>query len=883
MMNSAAIRQAFLDYFKHHQHEEVPSSSLIPENDPTLLFVNAGMVPFKNTFLGLESRPYSRAVSVQRCVRAGGKHNDLDQVGYTARHHTLFEMLGNFSFGDYFKREAIHYAWDFLTNILKLPKERLWVTVYEKDDEAALIWQKEMGVSPARFSRCGDDDNFWSMGDTGPCGPCTEIFYDHGPEVAGGPPGSPDAEGDRYVEIWNLVFMQYNRDADGVLHALEKPSIDTGMGLERLAAVMQHVQSNYDTDTFKHLKTAIQKLSQDKALIPLEHTSLNVIADHIRAVAFLMIDGVVPSNEGRGYVLRRIIRRAVRHGHRLNLKMPFLASLMDALVEQMGTAYPVLAKQAEMIKKILLQEEEQFAKTLEHGLSLLRDAIPDVVNKMLSGEVAFKLYDTYGFPLDLTQDILREQGIQVDQAGFEACMKRQRELSQSASSFRVDYNEMAPFTEVSTFEGYTQNKLESTVIALRVDGQAVEHITPGIRASVVLAATSFYAESGGQAGDQGELRALSGDTLFRVENTQRVGQAILHEGELVQGELKLQDDVIAEINHTRREAIRLNHTATHLLHAALKQILDNSVSQKGSLVDAERARFDFAYDTALTPAQLAQVEARVNAEIRMNASVDTNVMSMDDAIKDGAVALFGEKYGDDVRVLTMGDFSKELCGGTHAKRTGDLGLFKITAEYGVARGVRRVDFVTGEYALAWINQRLDGLENIAHVLKTTPHEALQKVTQALDEAKQQARELNDFKQRAAADSGRALLDEIKQIQGVAVLVKRLDGVNQADLRSMLDQLKSSQPEAVLVLIGVLQDKMHVIASVSKPLLEKGVLKAGTFVKALCGRGGGRDDMAQGGGAVPDDLDARMTQVLSLIEASMPGPEDAPEVSLNCSS
>lgn len=863
-MNSAAIRQAFLDYFKKHQHEEVSSSSLIPGDDPTLLFVNAGMVPFKNTFLGLESRPYSRAVSVQRCVRAGGKHNDLDQVGYTARHHTFFEMLGNFSFGDYFKREAIHYAWDFLTNILKLPEERLWVTVYEKDDEAAAIWQKEMGVSTARFSRCGDEDNFWSMGDTGPCGPSTEIFYDHGPEVAGGPPGSPDAEGDRYVEIWNLVFMQYNRDADGVLHALAKPSIDTGMGLERLAAVMQHVHSNYDTDTFKHLKTAIQKLSQNTTPMPLEHTSLNVIADHIRAMTFLMLDGIVPSNEGRGYVLRRIIRRAVRHGHRLELPTPFLTNLVDALVDEMGGAYPALAKQASMIKKVLLQEEAQFARTLEHGLSLLQEAIPNIKHKTLSGEVAFKLYDTYGFPLDLTQDILREQGIQVDQPGFEACMKRQRELSQSASSFRVDYNEMTPFTEVSKFEGYTKNNLESTVLALRVDGQPVEQINSGTCASVVLAATPFYAESGGQVGDQGELRALSGNVLFRVDNTQRVGQAILHEGELVQGELKLKDAVIAEINHTRREEIRLNHTATHLLHAALKQILGDSVSQKGSLVDAERARFDFAYDTALTPVQLAEIEARVNAEIRNNAEVDTKVMSMDDAIKDGAVALFGEKYGDDVRVLTMGGFSKELCGGTHARRTGDIGVFKITSEYGVARGVRRVDFVTGEHALAWTNQHLRHLESVAQLLKTTPMEAAQKLAQALDEAKQQTRELNALKQRAAADSGRALLDEFKQVQGVAVLVKRLDGVHPAELRGMLDQLKSNQAEAVLVLISVLQDKMHVVASVSKPLLARGLPKAGTFVKALCGRGGGRDDMAQGGGAVPDDLDARMTQVLSLI-------------------
>lgn len=865
-MNSAAIRQAFLDYFKHHQHEEVASASLIPDNDPTLLFVNAGMVPFKNVFLGLESRPYSRAVSVQRCVRAGGKHNDLDQVGYTARHHTFFEMLGNFSFGDYFKREAIHYAWDFLTNILKLPEERLWITVYEKDDEAAAIWHKEIGVSPARFSRCGEEDNFWSMGDTGPCGPCTEIFYDHGPEVVGGPPGSPDADGDRYVEIWNLVFMQYNRDADGVLHALEKPSIDTGMGLERLAAVMQHVQSNYDTDTFKFLKQAIQGLSQHPASIPLVHTSLNVIADHIRAMAFLMIDGVTPSNEGRGYVLRRIIRRAVRHGHRLELPTPFLTLLVDALVDQMGAAYPVLAEQASMIKKILLQEEVQFAKTLDHGLKLLQEALPNIANKTLSGEVAFKLYDTYGFPLDLTQDILREQGIQVDLPGFEVCMKRQRELSQSASSFRVDYNEMVPLTDVSVFEGYTQNTCESRVLALRAEGHVVERITAGTRASVVLAATPFYAESGGQVGDQGELRGLlSSDVLFRVENTQRVGQAIVHEGELVQGELKLQEIVRAEINHARREAIRLNHTATHLLHAALKQILGESVSQKGSLVDAERARFDFAYDAALTPAQLAEVEARVNTEIRKNADVDTRVMSMDDAMKDGAVALFGEKYGDDVRVLTMGEFSKELCGGTHARRTGDLGLFKITAEYGIARGVRRVDFMTGSYALDWTNQQLAYLSTMASLLKATPDEAPQKLQQALDASKQQTRELNHLKQQAAADSGRALLAEFKQIQGVDVLIKRLDGVDPADLRSMLEQLKSSQGHVVLVLIGVLQDKMHVIASVSKPLLEQGLPKAGVFVKALCGQGGGRDDLAQGGGVVPDDLDARIQQVFGMIE------------------
>lgn len=863
--SSAAIRQAFLDYFKNKQHEAVASSALIPENDPTLLFVNAGMVPFKETFLGLEQRPYTRAVSVQRCVRAGGKHNDLDQVGYTARHHTLFEMLGNFSFGDYFKREAIQFAWDFLTQILKLPEEKLWVTVYEKDDEAASIWLDEMGVSAKRFTRCGDEDNFWSMGDTGPCGPCTEIFYDHGPSVAGGPPGTPEAEGDRYVEVWNLVFMQHNRDAAGVLHPLDKPSIDTGMGLERIAAIMQGVHSNYDTDIFIALKKAIQQLSDTSAKIALNHTSLNVIADHIRATAFLIMDGIMPGNEGRGYVLRRIIRRAVRHGHHLKLPMPFLANLVDTLVAQMGEAYPALNTKSDLIKKTLLREEEQFAKTLDHGLGLLKNAVSELKTKRLPGDIAFKLYDTYGFPLDLTEDILREQGIQVDVAAFDACMKKQRSLSQSAQNFRVDYTAMQPFTEQSVFEGYTKNSLESTVLALRVDGAPVDElIAPGTRGSVVLDVTPFYAESGGQVGDTGELSMSSGDMVFRVDNTQRVGDAIIHEGELLSGCLQLKNKVLAEINASARDDTRLNHTATHLLHAALKQILGDTVEQKGSLVDVTRARFDFAWDKAVTPDELIHIEDRVNTAIRTNYLVETHETSMDEAVRAGAVALFGEKYGDTVRVLNMGEFSKELCGGTHARQTGDIGLFKITAEYGVARGVRRLEFVTGQHALNWTREQLGYLGQIAAQLKASVTEAPDKLTQILEESKQQARKLTEMKQRLAADDSEALLSEFKQIGDVRVLLKRLDGVEPKALREMLDALKSRVDTAVIVLIGVVDTKMHVVASVSKALLATGTPKAGAFVQALCGRGGGRDDMAQGGGALPDDLVFKMEQAIELV-------------------
>ncbi|MDX2345950.1 MAG: alanine--tRNA ligase, partial [Legionella sp.] len=805
-----------------------------------------------------------RAVSVQRCVRAGGKHNDLDQVGYTARHHTLFEMLGNFSFGDYFKREAIQYAWEFLTQILKLPEDKLWITVYEKDDEAASIWLNDMGVSSERFSRCGDEDNFWSMGDTGPCGPCTEIFYDHGPSVAGGPPGSPDAEGDRYVEIWNLVFMQYNRDAAGVLHPLDKPSIDTGMGLERVAAIMQGVHSNYDTDIFTALKQAIQTLNAASAKIALNHTSLNVIADHIRATSFLIMDGILPSNEGRGYVLRRIIRRAVRHGHHLQLPMPFLTHLVDALVDLMGGAYPALKTKSDLIKATLLREEEQFAKTLDHGLGLLKNAVAGLNTKILPGDIAFKLYDTYGFPLDLTEDVLREQGIQVDAKAFDACMKKQRTLSQASQAFRVDYTAMQPFTDQSVFEGYTQNSLESTVLALRVDGAVVDALKTGMRASVVLDKTPFYAESGGQVGDTGELRAPSNHAVFRVDSTQRVGDAIVHEGELLSGSLKLKDLVLAEINQVARDNTRLNHTATHLLHAALKQLLGPEVEQKGSLVDVTRARFDFAWDKAVTKAELIAIEDRVNTAIRENSQVETHEMSMDDAVRDGAVALFGEKYGSIVRVLSMGDFSKELCGGTHAAHTGDIGLFKVTAEYGVARGVRRLEFVTGQHALHWMREQLGCLDKVASQLKTSPKEAPDKLTQLLEETKQQTRVLADMQQQLAADSSKALLAEFQQVGDVNILLKRLDNVDPKALREMLDALKSRVDKAVIVLIGVIDTKMHVVASVNKALLATGTPKAGDFVKALCGRGGGRDDMAQGGGVLPDNLSLKMQETLQLL-------------------
>lgn len=857
-MKSSDLRQAFFDYFAARGHQVVESSSLVPANDPTLLFTNAGMVQFKDTFLGLEPRPYTRAVSSQRCVRAGGKHNDLENVGYTARHHTFFEMLGNFSFGDYFKREAIAYAWEFLTTVLKLPPERLWVTVYKDDDEAADIWLKELGVSAERFSRCGEKDNFWSMGDTGPCGPCTEIFYDHGASIAGGPPGSPDEDGDRYIEIWNLVFMQFNRDKEGHLHPLPKPSVDTGMGLERIAAVVQGVHTNYDIDIFQHLIRAICKLAPG---INPEHASLKVIADHIRACSFLIADGVMPSNEGRGYVLRRIIRRAVRHGNKLGLPTPFFCNLVEPLIAVMGDAYPELISNKEQIERVLAQEENQFARTLEQGLRLLQEQIQTLDGKEITGEVAFKLYDTYGFPLDLTADIAREQGLTIDMQGFNQSMQHQRELSQSASQFTTDYSVSAQLSESSRFHGYKEDSLHSKITALLSDSKKVNKLTKGAKGAVVLENTPFYAESGGQVGDHGKL--IDGQAVFRVDDTQRVGQAIVHYGELLEGVFVVNQQVKATVDSARRDAIRLNHTATHLLHAALKNIVGSHVQQKGSLVDAERARFDFSHFEALSKAQLHQLEVLVNDRIRANDEVVTEIMSIDEAKKSGAVALFGEKYSESVRVLSLGDFSKELCGGTHASRTGDIGLFKITAEYGVASGVRRIELVTGSYALQWVNQHLDDLDEVAAMLKTTTAKVSDKLSQFLHANKQQEKELARLSAKLAAKSGADLLGDVKKIGKVNLLVKQLDNMDGQALRTTLDQLKSSLESAVIVLIAVEQDKMNVVAGVSKTLLGQ-VPTAAMLVKHLCGKGGGREDMAQGGGRVPDDLDEKISQIQAMI-------------------
>ncbi|HAT1849710.1 TPA: alanine--tRNA ligase [Legionella pneumophila] len=858
-MKSSEIRQAFLNYFVQRGHQLVASSSLIPSNDPTLLFTNAGMVQFKDLFLGLETRPYQRAVTAQRCVRAGGKHNDLENVGYTARHHTFFEMLGNFSFGDYFKREAIQYAWEFLTEVLHIPAERLWVTVYKEDLEAEDIWLKEMKVSPERFSRCGEKDNFWSMGDTGPCGPCTEIFYDHGPEVAGGPPGSPDEDGDRYIEIWNLVFMQFNRDREGCLHPLPKPSVDTGMGLERLAAVIQGVHSNYEIDSFQYLIKAIAQLGQD---IDLNHTSLKVIADHIRSCSFLIVDGVLPSNEGRGYVLRRIIRRAVRHGNKLGLPSPFFFKLVQPLIDVMGDAYPELINSKAHIERILQQEENQFTRTLEQGLRLLQDHIKNLKGQELSGEVAFKLYDTYGFPIDLTADIIREQGLHIDMEAFNQLMQQQREQSQAASQFATDYHAVSQLDHQSEFHGYEKESMEAKIIGLLQEGNEVKSLNKGAKGAVILDHTPFYAESGGQVGDKGLL--IGKEFSFQVDDTQKVGQAVVHYGEVIKGELTLDLSIHAQVDHIRRDAIRLNHTATHLLHAALKQIVGQHVQQRGSLVDAERARFDFSHFEPLTPQQIQQIEEVVNAQIRANNEVITQVMDIESAKQSGAVALFGEKYSDAVRVLSMGDFSKELCGGTHARRTGDIGLFKIVAEYGIASGIRRIEMVTGRYALAWVNEQLGFMNNLAATLKTTPNSLQEKVSQLLLDNKNQEKMIAKLLSEKAQKSGADILGEIEEIKGINLLIKQLEGMDSQTMRHTMDQLKSRIDSAVIILFTIEQNKMNVIAGVSKNIIGK-TPSAAQLVRHLCGKGGGRDDMAQGGGDVPEDLNSKIKEIKEMIE------------------
>ncbi|MGT2986975.1 alanine--tRNA ligase [Legionella pneumophila] len=858
-MKSSEIRQAFLNYFVQRGHQLVASSSLIPSNDPTLLFTNAGMVQFKDLFLGLETRPYQRAVTAQRCVRAGGKHNDLENVGYTARHHTFFEMLGNFSFGDYFKREAIQYAWEFLTEVLHIPTERLWVTVYKEDSEAEDIWLKEMKVSPERFSRCGEKDNFWSMGDTGPCGPCTEIFYDHGPEVAGGPPGSPDEDGDRYIEIWNLVFMQFNRDREGHLHPLPKPSVDTGMGLERLAAVIQGVHSNYEIDSFQYLIKAIAQLGQD---IDLNHTSLKVIADHIRSCSFLIVDGVLPSNEGRGYVLRRIIRRAVRHGNKLGLPSPFFSKLVQPLIDVMGDAYPELINSKAHIERILQQEENQFTRTLEQGLRLLQDHIKNLQGQELSGEVAFKLYDTYGFPIDLTADIIREQGLHIDMEAFNQLMQQQREQSQAASQFTTDYHAVSQLDHQSEFHGYEKESMEAKIIGLLQEGNEVKSINKGAKGAVILDHTPFYAESGGQVGDKGLL--IGKEFTFQVDDTQKVGQAVVHYGKVIKGELTLDLLIHAQVDNIRRDAIRLNHTATHLLHAALKKIVGQHVQQRGSLVDAERARFDFSHFEALTPQQIQQIEEVVNAQIRANNEVITQVMDIESAKQSGAVALFGEKYSDAVRVLSMGDFSKELCGGTHARRTGDIGLFKIVAEYGIASGIRRIEMVTGRYALAWVNEQLGFMNNLAATLKTTPNSLQEKVSQLLLDNKNQEKMIAKLLSEKAQKSGADILGEIEEIKGINLLIKQLEGMDSQTMRHTMDQLKSRIDSAVIILFTIEQNKMNVIAGVSKNIIGKAP-SAAQLVRHLCGKGGGRDDMAQGGGGVPEDLNSKIKEIKEMIE------------------
>ncbi|CZG47049.1 TPA: alanine--tRNA ligase [Legionella pneumophila subsp. pneumophila] len=858
-MKSSEIRQAFLNYFVQRGHQIVASSSLVPSNDPTLLFTNAGMVQFKDLFLGLETRSYQRAATAQRCVRAGGKHNDLENVGYTARHHTFFEMLGNFSFGDYFKREAIQYAWEFLTEVLHIPAERLWVTVYKEDLEAEDIWLKEMKVSPERFSRCGEKDNFWSMGDTGPCGPCTEIFYDHGPEVAGGPPGSPDEDGDRYIEIWNLVFMQFNRDREGHLHPLPKPSVDTGMGLERLAAVIQGVHSNYEIDSFQYLIKAIAQLGQD---IDLKHTSLKVIADHIRSCSFLIVDGVLPSNEGRGYVLRRIIRRAVRHGNKLGLPNPFFSKLVQPLIDVMGDAYPELINSKAHIERILQQEENQFIRTLEQGLRLLQDHIKNLKGQELSGEVAFKLYDTYGFPIDLTADIIREQGLHIDMEAFNQLMQQQRVQSQAASQFTTDYHAVSQLDHRSEFHGYEKESMEAKIIGLLQEGNEVKSINKGAKGAVILDHTPFYAESGGQVGDKGLL--IGKNCSFQVDDTQKVGQAVVHYGEVIKGELTLDLSIHAQVDHIRRDAIRLNHTATHLLHAALKKIVGQHVQQRGSLVDAERARFDFSHFEALNPQQIQEIEEVVNAQIRANNEVITQVMDIESAKQSGAVALFGEKYSDAVRVLSMGDFSKELCGGTHARRTGDIGLFKIVAEYGIASGIRRIEMVTGRYALAWVNEQLGFMNNLAATLKTTPNSLQEKVSQLLLDNKNQEKMIAKLLSEKAQKSGADILGEIEEIKGINLLIKQLEGMDSQTMRHTMDQLKSRIDSAVIILFTIEQNKMNVIAGVSKNIIGKAP-SAAQLVRHLCGKGGGRDDMAQGGGDVPEDLNSKIKEIKEMIQ------------------
>ena len=872
--STAEIRQAFLDFFHSKGHQVVASSSLVPHNDPTLLFTNAGMNQFKDVFLGLDKRNYSRATTSQRCVRAGGKHNDLENVGYTARHHTFFEMLGNFSFGDYFKHDAIQFAWELLTSEkwFALPKERLWVTVYESDDEAYEIWEKEVGIPRERIIRIGDNkgapyasDNFWQMGDTGPCGPCTEIFYDHGDHIWGGPPGSPEEDGDRYIEIWNIVFMQFNRQADGTMEPLPKPSVDTGMGLERIAAVLQHVNSNYDIDLFRTLIQAVAKVT---GATDLSNKSLRVIADHIRSCAFLIADGVMPSNENRGYVLRRIIRRAVRHGNMLGAKETFFYKLVGPLIDVMGSAGEDLKRQQAQVEQVLKTEEEQFARTLERGLALLDEELAKLSGDTLDGETAFRLYDTYGFPVDLTADVCRERNIKVDEAGFEAAMEEQRRRAREASGFGADYNAMIRVDSASEFKGYDHLELNGKVTALFVDGKAVDAVNAGQEAVVVLDQTPFYAESGGQVGDKGELKGAN--FSFAVEDTQKYGQAIGHIGKLAAGSLKVGDAVQADVDEARRARIRLNHSATHLMHAALRQVLGTHVSQKGSLVNDKVLRFDFSHNEAMKPEEIRAVEDLVNAQIRRNLPIETNIMDLEAAKAKGAMALFGEKYDERVRVLSMGDFSTELCGGTHASRTGDIGLFRIISESGTAAGVRRIEAVTGEGAITTVHADSDRLSEVAHLLKGDSNNLADKVRSVLERTRQLEKELQQLKEQAAAQESANLSSKAIDVNGVKLLVSELSGVEPKMLRTMVDDLKNQLGSTIIVLATVVEGKVSLIAGVSKDVTDR--VKAGELIGMVAqqvgGKGGGRPDMAQAGGTDAAALPAALASVKGWVSAKL---------------
>ncbi|WFP51990.1 alanine--tRNA ligase [Methylomonas sp. EFPC3] len=865
-MTSAEIRAAFLEFFRQRGHAVRPSSSLVPGNDPTLLFTNAGMVQFKDVFLGREKVDFNRAATSQRCVRAGGKHNDLENVGYTARHHTFFEMLGNFSFGDYFKRDAINFAWDFLTKEMGIPPSKLWVTVFDEDSEAEAIWLEEVKIDPTRFSRIGAKDNFWSMGDVGPCGPCTEIFYDHGEHVAGGPPGSPDDDGDRYIEIWNLVFMQYERDKDGNLTPLPAPSVDTGMGLERIAAVMQGVHSNYEIDIFQNLVKTAAALAGTSDL---SNSSLRVIADHIRSCAFLVADGVLPSNEGRGYVLRRIVRRAIRHGYRLGIQDTFFYKLVAPLAAEMGEAYPELVKAQEQVERVLKKEEERFAETLGQGMKILENCVAKLDGHVIPGDVVFLLYDTYGFPVDLTADFAREHNLSVDHAGFEVEMSAQRDRARAGGQFAADYDQDIRHDSVTEFTGYSHLHGSVQVIGLFKKGQPVESLEAGDEGVVILDQTPFYAESGGQVGDSGLIECTGG--TFEVTDTQKQGgQLFLHKGKVVKGVIAEGMACEVSVNAEVRKATERNHSATHLLHAALRNVLGEHVQQKGSQVNNERLRFDFSHFEPMTAEQIAAVERLVNEQIRANNAVCAQIMAKDDAVKAGAMALFGEKYGDEVRVLTMGDFSTELCGGTHVQRTGDIGLLKIVTETGVAAGVRRVEAVTGEGALEWIAQREQALLSIAGLLKAAPDKTADKVQQLLEKTRHLEKELEKLKGKLASSAGDEMTSQAVEVNGVKVLAVQLDDVDPKALRDLADQLKNKLGSAALVLATVSGDKVSLIASVSKDAMDK--VKAGDLVNFVAtqvgGKGGGRPDMAQAGGNDPAALAAALAAVPEWVKAKL---------------